>query len=87
MRTASRSTGLRYSFTPRQRAAILRTAKAAETVVIPTGRPRDAVSAYTYAPHDDCWFSGMGPISDHACHVATRLIEMQLSRQVRESRA
>ena len=69
--------------TSKQREMILRAAKAAETVVIPAGRPRDAVSAYTYAKLDECWFGGVGKLTNRECDVACRLIEMQLSRQQR----
>jgi hypothetical protein len=84
----NRSPLLRHTLSGRQRAAILRAAKSAETVVIPHGRPRDEVSAYTYSTgaRDECWYS-IGRLSNHACDCAGRLIEMQLKRQVREGRA
>lgn len=72
--------------TSEQRKAILLAAKSAETVVIPPGRPRDAVSAYAYAdPPIPCWFASniYGRLTNHECNVALRLIEMQLDRQAR----
>lgn len=67
--------------TREQRAAILRAAKAAETVVIPAGRPRDAVSANCYSDSDECWFSMGSRLTNAECNAACRLIEMQLRRQ------
>lgn len=73
--------------TSKQRAMILRAAKSAETVVIPPGRPRDAVSAYTYndtSQHptgNECWFTSGGRLTNRECDTACRLIEMQLKRQ------
>lgn len=69
--------------TSAQRAMILRAARAAETAVIPAGRPRDAVSAYIYSDLGECWFSGAGRLTNRECDVACRLIEMQLRRQER----
>jgi hypothetical protein len=74
------------NITQQQRAAILRAAKAAETVVIPPGRPRDAVSVSVYSDDAGEWFS-VGRYTNHECDVACRLIEMQLSRQIRSGQA
>jgi hypothetical protein len=89
MNSTTRKSSPRCHFTERQRAAILAAARDAETVVIPAGRPRDAVSAYSYGTNRVEWWnaSQYGKLTNHECNVAIRLVDMQLTRQQRRVRA